>query len=238
MTIEEFADRFQVTQSQGIQPPKRGLSVDQIRSIADGPSPTPCQGDGDNVPAADRRNETIRELRCVISDLNKMAKEEREQSDDRIRQLEAEVLKLKCDLDWVADESKEYREKWERQCRLSMERLANERADANRARGALEAQNERLSAENARLRESLQTHNNAGIDVTMQLHALREAVAGLADECRSAKSLAAEIIEKQDGSRQAAFAAVLGVVTSAISKMFANRLDAILKGTADEPETV
>lgn len=262
---------------------------------------------------------------------------------ERIRQLEEQVLKLKCDLDWAADESKEYREKWERQCRLSMERLeemrrlgaenarlivaveknrldawhvrdelerlavtiecehpedgypspvygtsakeacearvnhkanreflkiirrilatntdnvrvglevagtrddlitqltdenlrlAEERGEANRARGSLESQVDTLKAENARLRESLQTHNNAGIDVTMQLHALRKAVAGLAAMLRDISAWKARNDELFK-ARRTEVAQACEALGPKLWAEVANKLDAILKGAGE-----
>lgn len=110
-------------------------------------------------------------------------------------------------------------------------RLAEERGEANRARGALEAQNERLSAENARLCKSLQTHNNAGIDVTMQLQALRKAVAGYVDQLREyGKNHDREFGEKLPTDRASALASG-GVATTAY--MVASELDAILRGAGE-----
>lgn len=208
--------------------------------------PSPCPVDADSVPAAPE----FEGFPAV------------DPQAARIRELEAEVLKFKCDLDWVADESKEYREKWKRQCRLSMERLEEMRR--------LEAENARLVAIYAELREavagqsatlkrqanSTMLHTVAGEDVaaltalrldeiltgkykgieeidwlpaqsvvdelatvTARESALREAVAGLADEWRE---------EFQNYKDREGF-----VLVRALMDGFADQLDAIVKGAGE-----
>jgi hypothetical protein len=82
------------------------------------------------------------------------------------------------------------------------------------------------SIQNAAIREAEKDATLATL--TRREAGLRKALAGLVDEARSADSLAAEICVKQADVQRAAFGAVLGLVASLVSKLFANKLDAIL----------
>lgn len=142
--------------------------------------------------------------------------------DERIRQLEEQVLKLKCDADWISAESKDYREKWQRQCRLSMERLEQMRQ--------LEAENARLQRSCAGWESDAQRETSNSDYWKSRESALREAVAGLADECKDNERLFNEMMSYWKHGTTLAIPAAAVPVGLAIGQMLASKLDAILKG--------